>query len=62
MGRPLLGIKATVVQHIKGEAVKIINSPNIEGELALKIGWPSIFRGYLNEEERYKNVFLANTI
>ena len=29
----------------------------VEGELALKAGWPSMFRGYLHEEERYRKCF-----
>ncbi|GAA4507534.1 hypothetical protein GCM10023191_066070 [Actinoallomurus oryzae] len=28
-----------------------------EGELALRPGWPSMFRGYLHEEERYAKAF-----
>ncbi len=28
-----------------------------EGELALRPGWPSMFRGYLDEEERYRKCF-----
>ena len=27
------------------------------GELALRPGWPSMFRGYLHEEERYRKCF-----
>ena len=34
-----------------------IATPNVEGELALKAGWPSMFRGYLHNEERYENAF-----
>ena len=30
------------------------------GELALKPGWPSMFRGYLNEEERYRKCFAGD--
>jgi acetyl-CoA synthetase len=33
--------------------------PDEEGELALKPGWPSMFRGYLNEDERYKKCFVG---
>ena len=29
----------------------------VEGELALKAGWPSMLRGYLHEEERYRKCF-----
>ena len=28
-----------------------------EGELALRPGWPSMFRGYLHEDERYRKCF-----
>jgi acetyl-CoA synthetase len=29
-----------------------------EGELALRTGWPSMFRGYLDDEERYRHCFV----
>ena len=32
-------------------------TPDVEGELALRAGWPSMFRGYLGEEERYRKCF-----
>jgi acetyl-CoA synthetase len=31
--------------------------PAFEGELALRPGWPSMFRGYLHDEERYRKCF-----
>ena len=31
-------------------------SPDAEGELALRPGWPSMFRGYLHDEARYREV------
>ena len=34
-----------------------IDEPDVEGELALRPGWPSMFRGYLHEEERYRKCF-----
>jgi len=64
MGRPLPGIDAFVVQRRKeGEqtvGVDIINTPDTEGELALRAGWPSMFRGYLNNEERYRKCFVGD--
>ncbi|HEY7476395.1 MAG TPA: hypothetical protein VH679_15350, partial [Vicinamibacterales bacterium] len=36
----------------------VIGEPNTEGELALRPGWPSMFRGYLGEEQRYAECFL----
>lgn len=57
MGKPLPGIEAAIVQRDDTGELKVISDPNIQGELALKTGWPSMFRGYLGEEERYKKCF-----
>ena len=57
MGRPLPGIEAAVVQHLPEGGVRSIDAPGVEGELALRPGWPSMFRGYLNEDERYRKCF-----
>ncbi|MCL4806141.1 MAG: AMP-binding protein, partial [Anaerolineae bacterium] len=58
MGRPLPGIEATIVRRVGKEHVEEIREPNVEGELALKPGWPSMFRGYLHDEERYQKCFI----
>ena len=34
-----------------------VDEPDVEGELALRPGWPSMFRGYLHDEERYRKCF-----
>ncbi|MBI3757730.1 MAG: acetate--CoA ligase [Deltaproteobacteria bacterium] len=57
MGRPLPGIEAGIVQRQASGAIEVVNEPNSEGELALRPGWPSMFRGYLHEEERYRKCF-----
>jgi acetyl-CoA synthetase len=57
MGKPLPGVEAAIVKRAGDNAVDIITAPDIEGELALKRGWPSMFRGYLNEDERYRKCF-----
>jgi acetyl-CoA synthetase len=61
MGRPLPGIDAVVVEHLEAEDeppnVRVIEQPDVEGELALRAGWPSMFRGYLNNEARYRKCF-----
>ncbi|HEY7476394.1 MAG TPA: acetate--CoA ligase [Vicinamibacterales bacterium] len=56
MGRPLPGVDAAVVQRTN-DGVTVIGEPDHEGELALRTGWPSMFRGYLGEEERYRKCF-----
>jgi acetyl-CoA synthetase len=57
MGRPLPGIEAAIVHRTEEGGIAIITEPNQQGELALRVGWPSLFRGYLHEEERYRQCF-----
>ncbi|MEX0958379.1 MAG: acetate--CoA ligase [Burkholderiales bacterium] len=57
MGKPLPGIEARIVKHQEGGGIREVDQPDIEGELALHAGWPSMFRGYLNQEERYRKCF-----
>ena len=58
MGRPLPGITAGIVEHLEGGAVREITKPMAMGELALRPGWPSMMRAYLNEEQRYRKCFV----
>jgi acetyl-CoA synthetase len=57
MGRPLPGIEAGVVNRRPDGSVVEVTEPGMQGELALRPGWPSMFRGYLHEEERYRKCF-----
>ncbi len=57
MGRPLPGIEAGIVRRHDGGAIEEIGEPGVQGELALRPGWPSMFRGYWNEPERYRKCF-----
>jgi acetyl-CoA synthetase len=56
MGRPLPGIEAAIVRRRPEGGVEFL-APDEEGELALRVGWPSMFRGYLDDEERYRDCF-----
>ena len=56
MGRPLPGVEAAIVEK-SGDKINVIDEPGRQGELALRPGWPSMFRGYLNEEARYQKCF-----
>jgi acetyl-CoA synthetase len=57
MGRPLPGIEAAIVKKESDGKVSLVDTADTEGELALKAGWPSMLRGYLHNEERYKKCF-----
>jgi acetyl-CoA synthetase len=37
--------------------VDLIAEPDTQGELAIRAGWPSMFRAYLGQEERYRRCF-----
>lgn len=59
MGRPLPGVQALIVRRSDG-TVTPVDTPDTEGELALRVGWPSMFRGYLGQEERYRKCFAGD--
>jgi acetyl-CoA synthetase len=58
MGKPLPGIQVRIAKrHDQGLTDCAAGE---EGELAIKTPWPSMFRGYLNQEERYRSSFVDN--
>jgi len=64
MGRSMPGIEAAVLARSEdGRAavvdgrVQVLSGPDEMGELALRPGWPSMFRGYLHDEGRYQECF-----
>ncbi|MEI2818469.1 MAG: acetate--CoA ligase [Microthrixaceae bacterium] len=68
MGRPMPGIDAALVRidadgepsvGADGEPV-LVEEADVEGVLALRSGWPSMFRGYLHEDERYRSCFVGS--
>jgi acetyl-CoA synthetase len=57
MGRPVPGVEAALVRRLRGGGLKLVETPGDEGEIALRPGWPSMFRTYLGEPERYAKCF-----
>jgi acetyl-CoA synthetase len=57
MGRPVPGVDAAIVRRRKDGGVDVIEAPDVQGELALRSGWPSMFRAYWHEPERYQKCF-----
>jgi acetyl-CoA synthetase len=65
MGLPVPGVEIAVARRDAlgelerapdGELV-LVDDPEEEGELVIRPGWPSMFRGYLGDEERYRAAF-----
>jgi acetyl-CoA synthetase len=57
MGRPVPGIEAGIVHPREDGGVDVLEGADEVGELALRPGWPSMFRGYLNDEARTAKCF-----
>ena len=60
MGRPLPGVEAAIVEATDSGEGHVISQPDAQGELALRPGWPSMFRGYWNAPERYRQCFAGD--
>ncbi|HEY9191828.1 MAG TPA: acetate--CoA ligase [Methyloversatilis sp.] len=61
MGRPLPGVDAFIVRRNEATGeIRVVPGPDAEGELALRRGWPSMFRGYLDNEARYRKCFVGD--
>jgi len=66
MGRPLPGIEVALLERDADGAMAVdaagapaeIDDPGRSGELALRAGWPSMFRAYLDQDERYQQSFV----
>jgi len=57
MGRPVPGVEAAIVRRTPA-GVERVTAPREQGELALRPGWPSMFRAYLHDEARYAKCFV----
>jgi acetyl-CoA synthetase len=53
MGRPFMGVTPTILDDNCEKELP----PGEEGHLALKAGWPSMFRTYWNKQELYESRF-----
>jgi acetyl-CoA synthetase len=57
MGKPLPGITAAIVREGDDGHLHEVDDPEKDGELALRPDWPSLFRTYWNNQERYDACF-----
>ncbi len=67
MGRPLPGVEAAILRRDGKGGIRLNSDgsaeqesqPLTEGELALRPGWPAMFRGYLDMDEKYRQSFVG---
>ncbi len=59
MGQPMPGIEAAIVQR-GDDGLRVVSEPGVEGELAIRKGWPSMFRAYEGNPERYGKCFAGD--
>ncbi len=57
IGRAMPGIEADIVARNSAGGALTPVATGAEGELAIRVGWPSMFRGYWGETARYSAVF-----
>ena len=53
MGRPVAGVEAAILD----DDYNAIDTPDDDGRLAIRPGWPAMFRGYWEDSERYNSRF-----
>jgi acetyl-CoA synthetase len=65
MGKPLPDVEAAILRlgeegkpHLVDGRVQVVDDAAEEGLLALRPGWPSMFRSYLHEPDRYAACFV----
>ena len=65
MGRPVPGVETALLRRTPdGDLVLddgrpvLVDDPDESGELAIRAGWPSMFRTYLDQQDRYDRSFV----
>lgn len=59
MGKPLPGVTAALMRRRDDGTLEPVG-PGIEGEIAIRRGWPSLFREYLDNPERTSRCFVGD--
>jgi len=67
MGLAMPGVTAGVAERaedgralVRDGRIRLLDQPDAVGELVLHRGWPSMFRGYLHDQERYDKCFAGD--
>jgi acetyl-CoA synthetase len=60
MGRPLPGIEVALIKSHAQGLPEFAESALETGEIAIKRGWPSLFRDYLDDHDKYQGCFCGD--
>lgn len=60
MGRPVPGIEVSLIKSHESNQITFANDSDEIGEIAIRQGWPSMFRGYLENPARYAKCFVGD--
>jgi len=56
MGKPVPGVSAAIAE-VTATAVRILDTPDVKGQLVLKRDLPSLCTTYIQDDERYQRMF-----
>jgi acetyl-CoA synthetase len=59
MGKPIPGMEVALVKSHEKGALELAEKSGECGEIAIRRGWPSMFRGYLGDDEKYQRCFVG---
>ena len=57
LGKPIPGIEVALVGRTPEGKINLLPGNDVTGEIAIKTGWDSMFRAYLDQNERYQSCF-----
>lgn len=60
MGKPLPGIDICLIKNHDNNSLELAEQPGETGEIAIRRGWPSMFRDYLGDHEKYQRCFVGD--
>lgn len=58
MGKPIPGIDIRLIKSHDNNQLEFADQPGDTGEIAIRRGWPSMFRDYLGDHEKYQRCFV----
>jgi acetyl-CoA synthetase len=60
MGKPMPGMEVCLVKNHGDGQLELAENSGESGEIAIHRGWPSMFRGYLGDDEKYRKCFVGD--